>query len=129
MYSTQSQKVSVSKNITTYMNARYERHYTVKEIKIISISFAKERVDRKNNSLYIASRTIKGRQQIYNRVADIANKKIGRKVIRPIDVERFKICQRQESENRTGKCTWSIPEARKKLGFDPLTGLEINKED
>jgi hypothetical protein len=106
------------------MNSRYEKQYKEEELRIIGQSIEAERSERKLIGLVIASRTINGRRILNKRIADIANDKLKNKSLNIRDIERFKTCKRHEFEARTGKCTWSIPSVRKKLGFDPITGKE-----
>jgi transcriptional regulator with XRE-family HTH domain len=112
----------VSKNICNYMNERatHQKEYSIYEVNAIRKSISLELIDRKRNKLIIKKTEI-GKKEINKRIADIANKTYKTKLTHE-DVKLWRICCRDEYTDRTGKCTWGIPEVRRKLGFNSITG-------
>lgn len=115
----------VSKQICNYMNKlrKNDEEYTVDIINAIRSALKHELNDRKEKSIDIKSNSLKGKWQIYKRVANIA-KDIFEIEINAEDVQLFKSCTRLEYENRTGKTTWGIPKERKRLGCNPVSGYQ-----
>jgi len=110
----------INKNICQLMNSQSEREFTIYDIYAIRKSINKELTDRKDNDIKLKYND-DGKRLIQRRAAEIANKEHGLKITYK-DVRLFKECVREEYQQRTGKSTWSIPGARKALGYDPLTG-------
>jgi hypothetical protein len=75
--------------------------------------------------IIIKTRTIKGKQELNERIAKISNLILGSNTIKAEHVHLYKICRAEEYTDRTGKCAWGFKDVRKKLGFDEVTGLEI----
>lgn len=111
----------ISKNICNYMNLKSNKKYTVYHINIIRNSLLTELKERRKLNLNIRSSSKEGKKIIYSRAAKIA-KDVYKTNITEQDVILYKNCMRQEYTDRTGRCTWGIPDVRKKLGYDPKTG-------
>jgi hypothetical protein len=115
----------VLQNIREYMNARGSRNYSYYEVANIKGAMRDEHYDRKANGPKIDGKTRAGRALINQRVAQIANERMMRKDIAPADVLLYKQCLRDEYQDRTGKCAFGFPDTRKRLGYDEVTGLEV----
>lgn len=120
------QQGQVTKNIMEYMNAWSERPFTYLEVSAIRSAIAEEYRERKARGLVIRVKTRDGRKQLDKRIADIANRNLGAKRIRPHEVRLYKQCFAQEYTDRTGRCAWGFKSVRKRLGFDENTGLEVS---
>lgn len=113
---------TVFKNICRYMNdLSNSRTYTTLNVSIISKCLKTEYKERKEQDICILSKTIEGKKEIYKRIVAIAKRDFDMQ-FSISDIELFKRCTRLEYTDRTGKCTWSIPAVRKRLGYDPKTG-------
>lgn len=110
----------VNKNICKLMNSQSIKEFSIYDIYAIRKSISKELEDRKANGIKLKYND-DGKRLIQRRTAEIANKEHGLKITYK-DVKLFKECVREEYQQRTGKSTWSIPQARESLGYDPLTG-------
>lgn len=117
----------VTKNICRYMNefTGFEK-FNVYIISAIRASIVAERDERELQNIIIKSKgkAHEGKRMICERVAAIANKNYNLKLSGE-DIKLFKTCERMEYASRTGKCTWSIPTVRVKLGYDAKTGVRI----
>ena len=112
----------VTQNICWYMNElSVDRKYTIYEVSAIRRCLSLEHRKRKDEGIQIKSKTKAGKYEIYRRVVALAAAEYKMK-LKPEDVELFKKCTRQEFTDRTGKCTWSLPDVRRKLGHNPITG-------
>jgi len=81
---------------------------------------------RKSQGIKINGKSPDGRYEIDKRVAELVNTKVPQKYhISAEDVRLYKKCFIDEYQDRTGKCAWGFKDVRKKLGFDPDTGLEL----
>lgn len=111
-------------NKVKYMNARNDRIFTRYEASAIRDSIRlehKQKITRPND---LNPKTKRGREVINDRVVEIAKLKYGVTVTAK-DVWLYKKCFADEYSNRTGKCAWGFQEVRKKLGYDPKTGVEV----
>lgn len=116
----------ISKNICDYMNSRSNKEYTVNHVKAIRSCLLLEYNDRKLNCIQIKSHTENGKQKIFERVATFVKEKYKLNV-NAYDVKLYKECARDEFSDRTGKCTWSLPEVRKKFGYNPTNGYKKSR--
>lgn len=110
----------INKNICKLMNSQSERKFTIYDIYAIRKSIDKELQDRKSKGVQITYNS-EGKRLIQRRTATIVNEDYNLNITYK-DVKLFKECVREEYQERTGKSTWSIPQARKALGYDPKTG-------
>lgn len=110
----------INKNICKLMNSQSEREFTIYDIYVIRKSIVKELQERKSKGVQITYNS-EGKRLIQRRTATIANEDYNLNITYK-DVKLFKECIREEYQERTGKTTWSIPQARKALGYDPKTG-------
>ena len=115
----------VLQSIREYMNARGSRNYNYYEVSNIKAAMHDEHYDRKANGPKIDGKTKAGRKLINQRVAQIANERMMRKDITSTDVLLYKQCLRDEYQDRTGKCAFGFADTRKRLGYDEVTGLEV----
>lgn len=110
----------VNKNICKLMNSQSIREFDVYDIYAIRKSIDKELQDRKSRGIKVKYNE-DGKRLIQRRAAIIANEDYNSNLTYK-DIKLFKDCVREEYQQRTGKSTWSIPQARESLGYDPLTG-------
>lgn len=116
----------VSRNICKFMNSKSKKVFTVHHVNAIRASILLEYKDRIKNEINIHSHTKEGKQKIFERVANIASDKYKIPIIAE-DVRLYKNSSREEYCSRTGRTTWSIPSVRKKLGFNPTNGYQIQR--
>ncbi|WP_462427225.1 hypothetical protein [Fusobacterium varium] len=115
----------VVKNIMEYMNSRSKKQFTYFQVQAIRVAIREEYNYRKIHGIEIKTKTDKGKELINRRVAAIANKKLTKNLLTKEDVRLYKKCVADEYSDRTGKCAWGFKEVRKRLGYDPVTGVEI----
>lgn len=114
--------------IAELMNALGDRKFTPFEIATIEAHKVPEYEDRKNKNIQINGKTEEGKKQINKRLAAMVNEVIKPKIpITAEDIRRYKRCWADEYTNRTGKCAWGFKEVRAKLGYDPVTGVEVEE--
>lgn len=112
----------VSRNICKYMNLlSTSKVYTAYHVNAIRRCLSIELKQRKEKGISCSSRSKNGKHEIYKRVAALVKEEFNQEVTGE-DVRLYKKCVRQEYTDRTGKCTWSIPQVRKRLGHNPVTG-------
>lgn len=121
-------KGQVTKNIMEYMNSRSLKTFTYIQVSAIAESIKKEYYNRKEKGVEINTKTKEGKTELNKRIAAIANNKLGTDNISAEDIKLYKKCFADEYTDRTGKCAWGFKDVRKRLGYDPKTGLEIAKE-
>lgn len=119
----------ITKNILELMNSQSTKTFTEFQVNAIKYAILLELNDRKKKGFTLKINS-NGKRERLKRIAKIANDEYSVKVAIE-DIKLFKLCRIEEYEKRTGKCTWSIPEVREKLGYDPITGqaLEVMEED
>lgn len=110
----------VNKNICKLMNSQSIREFSAYDIYAIRKSIDKELQDRKSRGIKVKYND-DGKRLIQRRAAIIANEDYNSNLTYK-DIKLFKECVREEYQQRTGKSTWSIPQVRKTLGYDPETG-------
>lgn len=110
----------INKNICKLMNQQSIRKFNIYDIYVIRKSINKELADRKYRGLTVKYNE-DGKRLMQRRAATIANEVYNLNITYK-DIRLFKNCVREEYQERTGKSTWSIPQARKILGYDPETG-------
>ena len=115
----------VSKRIMEYMNGMSNKKFSIEEVKAIKSSMYKEKQDRDLKQIIINTRSLKGKRELNERVARIANSILASNLIESQHVHLYKMCQLEEFTDRTGKCAWGFKHVRKSLGFDEVTGLEV----
>lgn len=115
----------VIENITEYMNSRVIKKFSKYEVGAISRAIGEEFIERKKNGPKLRSKTKEGKKIINERIIEIIKKEYGYE-IKTEDVVLYKKCRADEYSDRTGKCAWGFADVRKKRGYDPNTGLEIN---
>ncbi|MFT9495917.1 hypothetical protein [Anaerosolibacter sp.] len=119
----------IRKRIAEYMSAMSKtRNYTALDVSLIDYAVTRELEERKIHKLDINSRTVEGKEEINQRIADIANKRTNPKVkYQAKDVWIYKQSRANEYQDRTGRCAWGFKEVRAKFGYDPETGLEMSQ--
>ena len=115
-------------NIQEYMNSQSQKVFSIHEVCAIANSIRDEFDDRKAKGLVINGKTEAGKITLNQRIADIANARLGTKSIRADDVRLYKRSFAAEYTDRTGRCAWGFKEVRERLGFDPETGEELQEE-
>ena len=115
-------KFSPTKNILEYMNSMGKREYNLNQVTAINSAIYKE---AKTRTEKIRSYTTEGKKYINQRAAKIANEIIGKNEVNEHDIKLFKKCKLDEYSDRTGKCIWGFKESRIKMGYDPITGYEL----
>lgn len=114
------------RDMLTYMNSYGNRIYNKYQVSAIQNAIYKEYTYRKLKSIKIETRTKEGRDLLNKEIANIANSILGGNQLKPYDIWVFKKCRELEYQDRTGKCAWGYKELRKRLGYDPNTGVEID---
>lgn len=122
-------KGQVTENIRVYMNSRSTREYSYYEVSAIAGAIGVEYNNRKQSGRVINGKTEEGRLLINQRVAAIANEKLGTNLLNAEAVRLYKRCFAAEYTERTGRCAWGFKEVRRRLGFDENTGYEIMEEE
>lgn len=116
----------VTRNIVEYMNGFSKKTFTYYEVCCIRDSIKIELRNRKKENLILNVKTKAGKEIINKRIAEIVNSKLNTDKIAAEDVRLYKRCFAQEYSDRTGKCSWGFKEVRKRLGYNPDTGKEID---
>lgn len=117
--------MSVADNILAYMNARGNKQYTKYQLGAIRAAVRIEFITRDKSDIFFNARSKIGKEKLNKKIAEIANEALGSTDITAHDVWIYKKCVADEYQDRTGKCAWGFKSVRKKLGYDPETGLEI----
>lgn len=115
----------VLKNVVQLMNALSRKQFTYAQVSNIVSAINEEYCSRKNDNIKINGKTKAGKLEISKRRAKIVNERLGADIITPEDIKLYKKCVADEYTERTGKCAYGYKEVRKRLGYDPDTGLEI----
>lgn len=117
------------KAITEYMNSRCtNRLFTPFEVQMIESVIVREKELRDRRGIVINSRTKAGKLLLNQRIADMVNKAMNFKPgeqMKPEHIRLYRQCWADEYTDRTGKCAWGFKDVREKMGFDPVTGLEV----
>ncbi len=114
---------NVTQNITDYMNSRRNKHFSYYQVSAISAAIKTEYYERKAAGSAYVPRTKAEKEYLNNRIAEIANKSLFRKITGD-DVHLYKKCREDEYSNRTNKCAWGYRNTRDRQGYDITTGLE-----
>ena len=117
--------MAVVDNILAYMNARGNKQYTKYQVGAIGTAVRTEFITRDKSDIFFNARSKVGKEKLNKKIAEIANNTLGSNQITAHDVWIYKKCVADEYQDRTGKCAWGLKSVRKKLGYDPETGLEI----
>ncbi|MDU2292257.1 MAG: hypothetical protein E7D69_19805 [Clostridium celatum] len=117
--------MTVADNILAYMNARGNKEYTKYHLGAIRAAVRTEFITRDKYDIFFNARSKVGKEKLNKKIAEIANNTLGSNQITAHDVWIYKKCVADEYQDRTGKCAWGFKSVRKKLGYDPETGLEI----
>lgn len=117
----------VTESIVEYMNGMSKKQFTLEEGKAIQKAIPYEHADRNMKSLDINSKSKNGREEINQRTALIANTILKADTIKAEHIHLFKMCKWTEFSDRTGKCAYGFKEMRERLGYDVITGLEIEE--
>lgn len=117
----------VFENIAYYMSTLGNKEYSKFEASAIGQSIRTEFEERqKDETLKFKSvRSKIGKEKLNNRVAAIVKRDFSINVTAQ-DVLIFKKARPEEYQNRTGRCAWGFKDLRKRLGYDPETGLELS---
>ncbi|MCH4200649.1 MAG: hypothetical protein LKF87_14595 [Clostridium tyrobutyricum] len=117
---------NITQNIMDYMNSMGRKQFTYIEVSCIASSIKREYCDRKKKDIKINTKIKSGREELNRRIANIVNSRLHIKSITPKDVRIYKKCFAEEYAARTCKCAWGFKELRRRLGYDPKTGVELN---
>jgi transcriptional regulator with XRE-family HTH domain len=98
----------ISEDICKLMNEQSDKFYTLQDIKIIRKSIRLEIKDRKQTNLNIKTKTKKGNYFMNKRCAEMASKEPPGKLIMEYDIWLYRMCCRNEAEERKGKATGDI---------------------
>jgi transcriptional regulator with XRE-family HTH domain len=116
----------VNIKVCELMNEQSIREFSTYDIYALRKSINKELKDRKDKGIKVKYND-DGKRLIQRRAAIIANEEYNLNITHN-EIKLFKECVREEYQRRTGKSTWSIPQARESLGYDPLTGKKKRKK-
>lgn len=117
--------MAVADNILYYMNSRGDKQYNKYQLVAIRAAIRTEFITRDKTDIFFNAKSKIGKKKLNRKIAEIANETLGSKQITEHDVWLYKKCLADEYMDRTGKCAWGFKEVRKKLGYDPETGLEV----
>lgn len=114
----------ILKNVCEYMNALSKKKYKTLEISILKKCILQDYKERKSLKINVNFRTKEGKQIIHERIVKMA-KQIYNINFTSEDIKLYRKCVSEEYSNRTGKCAWGFAEIRKRIGYDPVTGIEL----
>lgn len=109
------------------MSALSYRIFTGFEIAIIEGCVISEYKQRKIEGISINNKLLSGRKIIRERTAALVNERLNTgNQVNEEHILRFKRVLADDYTERTGKCAWGFKEVRKRWGYDPDTGREID---
>lgn len=117
-------KGTVTENILAYMNSMGKKTFTYIQVSKIAEAITQEYFERKAEGSSINVKSRKGKRQLNERIAAIANQGLNN-LVTAEDVHLYKVCRAEEYSNRTGRCAFGFKDTRKRLGYDPETGYEV----
>ncbi|MDF2675309.1 MAG: hypothetical protein K0R09_3581 [Clostridiales bacterium] len=104
-----------------------DRQFTGLEIAMIESSRVPELKERKKLNIIVNGKSPEGKLLINQRTANMVNSILRPKVpLRAEHIKIYKRCWADEYTDRTGKCAWGFKEICARLGYDPVTRLELN---
>lgn len=103
-----------------------DRTFSANEVAIIEQTVRYESLERSARGIRLQTKTREGKELLNNKIAAMINSYLKPRIpLTGPHISLYKKCRLEEYTERTGKCPWGFPEMRKRLGYDPKTGMSL----